>query len=327
MSDFVHQQFGQESYTRIDRDIMRLKKSGPNIINMEGGKFVCLIESRACRSRIKFSSLDMVIVFGSDWNPKTDLQALEKITTNSQFDQIKVLRLYSSFTVEEQILILAKQGVTLDSNVMNIGRRSCHGLLTWGAYYLFNKLNNFHNCDLPLSQLNNESQQSLLDDVFNELLAIFPKSCEYSDATKCSIISYVQQNEGAYKSNAMLFGEKEYLSMQSYDVIKQVMDDEPPHVLWSKLLEGREHKWKYLPEQSSRKRKKVQYSNDLPEEIVTQVIPFKRKCSRGISKRGKRIDLNTRLIAKRKVSAQDKKSQMAGIHNPYVSPLLYFPLK
>lgn len=316
LSDFVHQQFGQESYTRIDRDIIRLKKSGPNMINMEdSGKFVCLIESRACRSRVKFSSLDMVILFGSDWNPKNDLRALEKITINSQCDQIKVLRLYTSFTVEEQILVLAKQGVTLDSNVMNMGRSTCHGLLTWGAYYLFNKLNIFHNCDVPVPQLNNEAQQSLLDDMLHELLSIFPQKIEYSDTVECSIISYVQQIEGAYKSNTVLFGEKEFMVMQNYTVIKQVMDDEPPHVLWSNLLEVREHKWKFLPEQSPRKRKKVKYTLDLPEEFVTQVTSSKTKCSREISKTGNRMDLSTRLKINRKVPAPNKKTQAAGTEN------------
>ncbi|WOH06088.1 hypothetical protein DCAR_0625511 [Daucus carota subsp. sativus] len=289
LSDFVHQQFGQESYTRIDREIIRLKKYAPQVINMEdGGKFVCLIESRACCSRVKFSSLDMVILFGSDWNPKNDLRALEKITIDSQFDQIKVLRLYSSFTVEEQILVLAKQGETFDGNVMHIGRSTCHRLLTWGANYLFNKLNVIHDRDLPVLQLNNESQQSLLDDVFHELLAIFPKTFETSDSIKCSIISYVQQIEGAYKCNTMLFGEKEFPLMQNYAVIKQIMEDEPPHVLWSNLLEGKEHKWKYLPEQSPRKRKKVKYSLDLLEESATQVISSKRNCNRGISNTGNR---------------------------------------
>ncbi|KAK1389524.1 PHD-type domain-containing protein [Heracleum sosnowskyi] len=317
LSDFVHQQFGQESYTRIDRDIIRLKmKSGPNIINMEdSGKFVCLIESRACSSRIKLSSLDMVILFGSDWNPRNDLRALEKITINSQFDQIKVLRLYTSFTVEEQILVLAKQGSTLDSNVMNMGRSTCHGLLNWGAYYLYNKLNIFHNCDLPVPKLNNESQQSLLDDILHELLAIFSRKIEYSDTVECSIISYVQQIEGAYKSKTMLFGEKEFMAMPNYTVIKQVMDGEPPHVLWSNLLEGREHKWKFLPEQSPRKRKKVKYSLDLPDEFATQVISSKTKCSREISKTGNRIDINTRLKINRKVPAPNKKTQLAGTEN------------
>ncbi|XP_074353561.1 uncharacterized protein LOC141692578 isoform X1 [Apium graveolens] len=315
LSDFVHQKFGQESYTRIDRDIIRLKKSGPNIINMEDSKFVCLIESRACSSRIKFSSLDTVVLFGSDWNPRSDLRALEKITINSKFDQIKVLRLYTSFTVEEQILVLAKQGVTLDSNVMNMGRSTCHGLLTWCAYYLFNKLNIFHNCDLPFPLLNDESQQSLLDDVLHELLAILPQKIEHSDTVECSIISYVQQIEGAYKSNTMLFGEKEFVAMQNYTVIKQVMDEEPPHVLWSNLLEGREHKWKFLPEQSPRKRKKVKYSLDLPEEFETQVISSETKCGREISKTVKRIDLNTRLKINRKVPAPNKKTQLTGTEN------------
>ncbi|KAL1813213.1 hypothetical protein ACET3Z_023278 [Daucus carota] len=306
LSDFVHQQFGQESYTRIDREIIRLKKYAPQVINMEdGGKFVCLIESRACCSRVKFSSLDMVILFGSDWNPKNDLRALEKITIDSQFDQIKVLRLYSSFTVEEQILVLAKQGETFDGNVMHIGRSTCHRLLTWGANYLFNKLNVIHDRDLPVLQLNNESQQSLLDDVFHELLAIFPKTFETSDSIKCSIISYVQQIEGAYKCNTMLFGEKEFPLMQNYAVIKQIMEDEPPHVLWSNLLEGKEHKWKYLPEQSPRKRKKVKYSLDLLEESATQVISSKRNCNRGISNTGNR----TKSIINGKVPAPNKKDQ------------------
>lgn len=317
LADFVHQRFGQDSYTRIDREIIRLKRgAGFNIFNQEeSGKFVCLIESRACRSSVKCSSVDIVILFDSDWNPMNDIRALRKIKIDSQFEPLKILRLYSSFTVEEQILILAKQGVTLDSNIETVNRTTCHILLNWGAHYLFNKLDIMHSCRAPVSLLNNWSEESLLEDVFLELSAILPNKCEASDPTSCSIISRVQQTEGAYTSNILLLGEVELQSMENFIVIKQFMDNEPPHAFWTNLLEGREHRWKYLPGPSARKRKTVQYPIRLPEGFDSEVNPVENKRSKLVNNTANITSLTVRLTNKRKVPAPVEDSHVAGIGN------------
>ena len=71
--------------------------------------------------------------------------------------------------MEEKLLILAKQGVTLGSNIQNISQSICHMLLTWGAVHLLNKLDDFHGSDhASVSHSNISSEQSFMNDVVSE---------------------------------------------------------------------------------------------------------------------------------------------------------------
>lgn len=242
-----------------------------------------------------------------------DIRALQKIRIDSQLQPLKVLRLFSSFTVEEQILILAKQGVTLESNLENINRRTCHTLLNWGAHYLFDKLDLMHGCKAPDSHLNERTEESFLKDVFLELSAILPNKSEAIAPTSCSIISCIQQTEGAYTSNSLLLGELELQSMENFLVVKQFMDNEPPHAFWTNLLEGRVHQWKYLPKPSARKRKTVQYPVCVPDRLDSQVNPIESKRKKVVNRKANITPLREKFRNKRKVSVPVKGSCVAGI--------------
>lgn len=322
LADFVHQRLGQDSYTRIDREIMRSKKRPTfNMFNKEDSEAVCLVESRACRSSIRCSSVDFVVLFDSDWNPVNDIRALQKISIDSQFEPLKVLRLYSSFTVEEQVLILAKQGVPLDSNIEAINRSTCHALLNWGANYLFDTLDSMHSCGTPSSGLKSLSEESLLEDVFLELSAILQNKNEASGPTSCSVVTRVQQTKGAYTSNIFLLGEVELQSMESFLVIKQFMDNEPPHAFWLNLLEGREYRSKYSPGPSLRKRKTVNSPVSLPLRVDSEVNPVDSKCRKVASSKGNSTPLKLRLPKKSKVSPLVEDSHMSGITEWYLLPV------
>ncbi|GFZ11392.1 hypothetical protein Acr_22g0007900 [Actinidia rufa] len=177
LDDFVHQRFGKDSYVRIDGgEIVPSKKQAAlDLFNdKKSDKFVFLIGSRACLRSIKLSCVDTIILFDSDWDPLNDIRALEKITIDSQFEQLKVFRLYSSYTVEEKVLILAKQGLTLDSNIRNVSRSTCHMMLAWGALHLFNKLDDFHGYDALVSHSIITSEESYMSDVVSEFSALLP---------------------------------------------------------------------------------------------------------------------------------------------------------
>ncbi|XP_058214158.1 uncharacterized protein LOC131325750 isoform X2 [Rhododendron vialii] len=271
LDDFVHERFGKDSYAHIDSGKIAHSKKQATLDcfnNKESNKFVFLIESRACLHSIKLSSIDLVVLFNSDWDPLNDLRALEKITIESQFEELKVFRLYSSHTVEEKVLILAKEGLPLDSKIENIIRSTCHMLLTWGALHLFNKLDDFHGGHSSLvSHLNLTFEEFLTTDVVTEFSALLPNDGEKRNPNN-SIILEVNRTEGAYPRNISLPGELD-LETQSVDnisTIQRLLHNEPTHVFWENLLDGRNPRWKFLSGSSPKISRRTQDLVGSPEE-------------------------------------------------------------
>ncbi|KAJ7972389.1 Helicase protein MOM1 [Quillaja saponaria] len=177
LDDFVRQRFGIDYYVRIDRGcILSKKQAALDMFNAKGSRqFLLLIENHACLSSVKLSLVDIIILFDSDWDPLNDLRALQRISISSQCEQLKVLRLYSYCTIEEKVLILAKKGLALESNVQLINHTTSHSLLIWGASYLFK----------------------------------LPRGGDKNDCHGRSIMSKVEQHEGLYTKNMSLLGERE----------------------------------------------------------------------------------------------------------------------
>ncbi|KAJ4829650.1 hypothetical protein Tsubulata_036522 [Turnera subulata] len=244
LEDFVCYRFGEKCYMRIDAlDARKRKQAALDVFNdKNSGKFVSLIENRACLSSIKLSSVGTVILFDSDLDPQNDLKALRRITISSQFEQLRVFRLYSCFTVEEIVLVLAKNGEAVDSNISSLHHSICQKLLNWGVSHLFNKLDKFHDCKTSVPGSNIFSEQSFVEDVLSELSIHL-----VSITSDCSFISKVQSSEGAYVRNTSLIGKKAILAEVS-----------EPSRLW-KDLRDKQPQWHFLSGSCSRVRKKVQY--------------------------------------------------------------------
>ncbi|PHU06520.1 hypothetical protein BC332_23009 [Capsicum chinense] len=76
--------------------------------NMESGMFALLMETSASvRSVIKLEGIVIIILFNSDWDPNNDIRSLQKIVFDSKPEHIKVLHLYSCFTVAKKALVIA----------------------------------------------------------------------------------------------------------------------------------------------------------------------------------------------------------------------------
>lgn len=251
MDDFIRQRFGPDSYERVDGigSIPSKKQAAlNNFNNKDMGRFIFLLEYRACLGSIKLSSIDTIIIFGSDWNPANDLRALQKIGIDSQSEQIMVFRLYTSSTLEEKILRLAELNVTTDSKRPIISRSSSDtdALLMWGATYLFNKLDEFHSA----SVVDISSNEGWLNDLMEEFFHLI-SSKSNKDASKL-IITGVQPICGAYGKNLPLPSQP---------------DGELPHAFWRKLLVGRDPCWKYISRSTSRQRKRIQYFAQSPKKL------------------------------------------------------------
>ncbi|XP_057471915.1 uncharacterized protein LOC130760553 isoform X2 [Actinidia eriantha] len=317
LDDFVHQRFGKDSYVRIDGgEIVRSKKQAAlDLFNhKKSDKFVFLIGSRACLRSIKLSCVDTIILFDSDWDPLNDIRALEKITIDSQFEQLKVFRLYSSYTVEEKVLILAKQGLTLDSNIRNVSRSTCHMMLAWGALHLFNKLDDFHGYDALVSHSIITSEESYMSDVVSEFSALLPHNGENRNHNN-SIILEVQMTEQAYPQNISLPGEVEAQSTDNVSLIQRLLQNESPPVFWSNLLEGRHPRWKFLSGSSPQLKRRTQRSDDLSKETELIENIGTRKWRTEVSNSSELICSKPKMNKKRKLDAGGKDSkQAAGAH-------------
>lgn len=248
LDDLVRQRFGPDSYERIEKGVLYSKKQGALKMfnNKDHGRFVFLLEANACHPNIKLSSIDTIIIFDSDWNPLNDIRSLQKLTLDSKLDQIKIFRLYSSFTVEERALVLAKQDRPLDSK-LDISWNTIHTLLMWGASCLFDDLQAFHDAKTDILSLNSISGQSSLKQALHEFSAVLKQNGEDNDAMDCSFLLKVKQNGLRYHPNFSLLGEWKFKSL----------DSEPCHVFWTKVFEGKNPPWKYLSGSSQRSRKRA----------------------------------------------------------------------
>lgn len=247
-------------------------------------EFICLIETRACTPGIKLSSIDTIIIFNSDWDPLNDIKALEKITIDSKFEEMNVFRLYSSCTVEEKVLILAKEGVVLDINIKDMKPSTCHKLLSWGASCLFRKLDASTEFMASSLETINTAEQTLLEDVVQELLYLLPHGsgdhshvgCSMSKPNSINVLK-VQQNEGTYCGGFSLHGELIVQSKDNFSIVRHLIDTEPPHIFWTNLLEDKQPRWKYMFGPSQRMKRKVKYLDDLLRETENAVPKKKAK--------------------------------------------------
>ncbi|MED6123359.1 hypothetical protein PIB30_048414 [Stylosanthes scabra] len=248
LDDLLRLRFGPNSYERIDKGLLvsKQKDAMRKFNNKDDGRFVFLLDTCACRSSIRLSSVDTIIIFDSDWNPMNDIRSLQKITLDSHPEVIKIFRLYSSFTVEENALILSKQGSILDSNLLNISRITCQMMLMWGAASLFDDLKIFHHSETSvLSQKSSSGEQHLAETV-HEFSSLLSQDVE-NDPRNCSILLKVWQNGSTYRAAFPLPGELKH----------RILEKETPHLFWTNLLEGKQFQWKYSCSSSQRSRKRV----------------------------------------------------------------------
>lgn len=272
LDDFLRQRFGPNTYERVDAGINPSKKQAAvhRFNKKEAGQFVFLLESRACSSAIKLSPVDVVIIYDSDWNPSTDFRALQKTAIDSKVERIKVLRLYSSFTIEEKTLILAKQNLNLDNHLQNVSRATSETLLSWGAAHLFSKLDEYHAATESNAAIDSSSEQQFFNEVTKEFQSILSDS--YENTNPNTIISEAKLGVGSYSTNIPVYGEAKV----------KLKDGEEPHVFWKELFDGKDPKWKQLNLKgpSPRNRKRVRYwerSITTGEEIGNDDTVKKRK--------------------------------------------------
>jgi len=84
--------------------------------------FMFLLSTRAGGLGLNLQTADTVIIYDSDWNPHQDLQAQDRAHRIGQKNEVRILRLISSSSVEEKILERARYKLDMDGKVIQAGR-------------------------------------------------------------------------------------------------------------------------------------------------------------------------------------------------------------
>ena len=84
--------------------------------------FVFIISTRAGGLGINLQTADTVIVYDSDWNPQSDIQAIDRAHRIGQKKQVRVFRLIAEKTIDERIVERAEIKLCLDKKIIQEGR-------------------------------------------------------------------------------------------------------------------------------------------------------------------------------------------------------------
>ncbi|CAO3609634.1 unnamed protein product [Cunninghamella blakesleeana] len=114
--------YKQYKYLRLDgsskisdrRDMVQDWQTRPEI-------FIFLLSTRAGGLGINLTAADTVIFYDSDWNPTVDQQAMDRAHRLGQTRQVTVYRLLTKGTIEERILMRAKQKDEIQKVVISGG--------------------------------------------------------------------------------------------------------------------------------------------------------------------------------------------------------------
>lgn len=90
--------------------------------------FCFLLSTRAGGLGLNLTSADTVIIYDSDFNPQMDLQAQDRAHRIGQLNEVRVIRLITTQSVEKRILDIASKKLNLER--MIIANGNFHGLLT-----------------------------------------------------------------------------------------------------------------------------------------------------------------------------------------------------
>ncbi|OJJ48848.1 hypothetical protein ASPZODRAFT_111036 [Penicilliopsis zonata CBS 506.65] len=93
------------------------------LFNAPGSDYFCfLLSTRAGGLGLNLQTADTVIIYDSDWNPHQDLQAQDRAHRIGQKNEVRILRLISSNSVEEKILERAQFKLDMDGKVIQAGK-------------------------------------------------------------------------------------------------------------------------------------------------------------------------------------------------------------
>jgi ATP-dependent helicase STH1/SNF2 len=122
MEDFLR--YRGMKYLRLDGSTKSDDRSELlKLFNDPNSDYFCfLLSTRAGGLGLNLQTADTVIIYDSDWNPHQDLQAQDRAHRIGQKNEVRILRLITSNSVEEKILGRAQFKLDMDGKVIQAGK-------------------------------------------------------------------------------------------------------------------------------------------------------------------------------------------------------------
>ncbi|KAJ1963043.1 ATP-dependent DNA helicase Snf21, partial [Dispira parvispora] len=122
MEDFL--QYRGWRYLRLDGSTKAEDRSSMlKVFNAPDSPYQAfLLSTRAGGLGLNLQTADTVIIFDSDWNPHQDLQAQDRAHRIGQTKEVRILRLITEKSVEENILARAQYKLDMDGKVIQAGK-------------------------------------------------------------------------------------------------------------------------------------------------------------------------------------------------------------
>lgn len=122
MEDFMN--YRGYPYLRLDGSTKSDDRSSLlQLFNSPGSPyFVFLLSTRAGGLGLNLQAADTVIIFDSDWNPHQDLQAQDRAHRIGQTKEVRIFRLVTQNSIEENILARANYKLDIDGKVIQAGK-------------------------------------------------------------------------------------------------------------------------------------------------------------------------------------------------------------
>ncbi|KAH3667893.1 hypothetical protein WICMUC_005171 [Wickerhamomyces mucosus] len=230
-------------YLRLDGSTKADDRTGMlKVFNDPNSEYFCfLLSTRAGGLGLNLQTADTVIIFDSDWNPHQDLQAQDRAHRIGQKNEVRILRLITSDTVEEVILERALQKLDIDGKVIQAGKFDNKSTAEEQEAFLKNLFENE-------GKENEEENQELDDEELNDILA---RNDNEKELFRQMDIERIAEEKANARKNG---GYTERLITQ----------EELPEIFTEDIEQHLEEKEKELGR--TREKKRVYYDDGLTEE-------------------------------------------------------------
>lgn len=249
MEDFLRMK--DLKYMRLDGGTKAEDRTGMlKDFNAPNSDYFCfLLSTRAGGLGLNLQTADTVIIFDTDWNPHQDLQAQDRAHRIGQKNEVRILRLITTDSVEEVILERAMQKLDIDGKVIQAGKFDNKSTAEEQEQFLRRLLEGETSKD-------NEYSGELDDEELNEILA-------RSDQEKILFKQIDDDRVAEEKKEAAALGLKEPLPrLISKEELPEVFtEDIADHLQTEPAAVGR-----------IRERKRVFYDDGLTEEQWLQAV-------------------------------------------------------
>ena len=111
------------SYLRLDGSTKAEDRSNLlKLFNEKDSPYnIFILSTRAGGLGLNLQTADTVIIFDSDWNPQMDLQAQDRAHRIGQKKEVRVFRLVTINSIEEDILERANYKLDVDKKIIQAG--------------------------------------------------------------------------------------------------------------------------------------------------------------------------------------------------------------